>query len=254
MNPIYVDSIKKFLVYVVLPIAAQALGTLLDAITKNGANPFPTGTVANTLFLPVVMAIVSIVAALRLHPNGINGPSKAEAAKLLASGGPGKVPLAIFLIIGSLAFAQPARADKPLTICLSGCPDSTTKASLLGDTQLTDVLWLGPSVGIDMATRYSADNTWTAGIVPGVGYGLKWRPKGWTITNNALALDLFVAAGFVSGNGNSAFDLRVEPVLTFIDWISVGVGHRWILSGTTGVPDQDGWLLSFGIRKALDGL
>jgi hypothetical protein len=254
MNPTYVDAIKKFLVYVVLPIAYQALGQLVDAITNNGANPFPAGTVANTMFLPIVMAIISIVTALRLHPNGILGPSKAESERLRSSGGPGKVPLAIFLVLGSLALAQPARADKPLTICLSGCPDKAMKASLLGDTQLNDVLWLGPSVGIDMATRYSADNTWTAGVVPGVGYGLKWRPRGWTFSNNALALDLFVAAGFVTGNGASAFDMRVEPVLTFVDWISVGVGHRWVLSGTAGVPDQDGWLLSFGIRKAIDGL
>jgi hypothetical protein len=156
------------------------------------------------------------------------------------------------VLLLALAFATPAAAA-PLVACVFGCDklvSSSLKAGLPGEYPVTTALWLGPSVGFDAFTHWSGNNTWTAGFVPGVGYGLKWRPEGWAFSTNALALDLFVQAGWASLADTAIFNVDVLPALTIIDWISIGLGYRYVMTTSDG-HGKGGLVFSIGIRKAI---
>lgn len=110
-----------------------------------------------------------------------------------------------------------------------------------------------PSVGFDFFIRESQSGSYKMGIIPGVGYGLKWDPGWWKTTKYFLSLDLFVQ-GLLSNeleshDGNDYFDVDVLPVITVIDWFGVGFGSRFKI-GLENVPSKQRWIFSFGIRKA----
>lgn len=117
-------------------------------------------------------------------------------------------------------------------------------------------VWAGPSVGFDAFVRESGTGAYKTGIIPGVGYGIKWgraqadatkEPSPW------IALDLFLQGAVSeeddSHSGADFFNIDALPVLTFFNWVSVGYGPRF-KSGLNGEPSIHRTLFSFGIRKA----
>lgn len=166
----------------------------------------------------------------------------------------------IYALIAAITLCAPAIASADaLSFCIVGCDLPPPKPMKFKATTLTEPgvvqpvgtkLWLSPSIGIDVFTRYNKNNEWRAGIIPGVGYGMKYKPANWTLTSNLVSLDVFVQANMVDGS-TQHFDLDVLPVITLIDWVSVGFGYRREFSTTKGVPDSGGSLISFGIRKSI---
>ncbi len=166
----------------------------------------------------------------------MKGPAMHERALLVS----------IAVLLGAPA---PCLAAGFLSTCLRGCE---AKASGLRADQPIGKLWIGPSIGFDVFTRYAPTKEYRTGVIPGVGYGVKWRPSGWKVTTNALALDLFLQANLVKATtdgGFDHFDIDVLPVFTVIDWISVGFGYRRQLAVSSG-SDRGGALFSIGIRKS----
>jgi hypothetical protein len=158
--------------------------------------------------------------------------------------------------------AAPAKATS-LDFCLAGCKAAPAKAVNLStlplkadptpapvpgpEQKVLPMLYLAPSVGFDAFVRDNSSNEWKAGVIPGVGYGIKWRPSSYTLTQNLLALDVFMQAAMASDR----FDIDLLPVLTVFDWVGVGFGYRWQLATTAGVSDKGGTLFSIGIHKSL---
>lgn len=156
------------------------------------------------------------------------------------------------LFLSALCFtATPARAGG-LTVCLVNCPGKAlvAKAPLKADpseAQILPTLYLSPSVGFDAFVRDNSTNEWKAGVIPGVGYGIKYRPSSWTLTENVVALDIFMQAALT----DQTFNIDALPVVTLFDWVGIGFGYRWKLATESGVGDRGGTLFSIGIRKSI---
>lgn len=124
-------------------------------------------------------------------------------------------------------------------------------------TTITDTrVWVGPSVGFDAFVRESGSGNYRTGIIPGVGYGLKWGrtpkdPKG--EPSPWIAIDLFVQGAMSeeddSHSGFDYFNIDALPVVTILNWISIGYGPRF-KTGLDGLPSTHRTLFSFGLRKA----
>jgi hypothetical protein len=110
-----------------------------------------------------------------------------------------------------------------------------------------------PSIGFDVFIRESKSGYYKMGIIPGVGYGLKYKPKCWKRTNYLIGVDLFLQGLFVeevdTHEGFDYFNLDILPVLNVIDWFGIGYGLRFKI-GLTGIPSETRWIFCFGLRKA----
>jgi hypothetical protein len=112
---------------------------------------------------------------------------------------------------------------------------------------------IAPSIGFDFFVRESKSGAYKMGIIPGVGYGIKFKPTWWKTTKYFLSLDLFVQ-GLLTDElethaGNDFFNIDVIPVLVLIDWFGIGFGPRFKI-GLENVPCEQRWIFSFGIRKS----
>jgi hypothetical protein len=171
--------------------------------------------------------------------------------------------IAKFLVLGLVAYLGPARsgvarADGFLNVTLQKeavrhAPPEGVSADL-GPVEVVKTLWLAPSVGLDVFSLDTTSKEYRAGLIPGVGYGLKWKPSGWTLTDAVLSLDLFVQANLLEPDdeaGSKFFAVDALPIVTVIDWVSVGFGPSVRLSLTDGIDDTTHWIFSFGVRKAI---
>ncbi len=109
------------------------------------------------------------------------------------------------------------------------------------------------SVGMDCFTRESKSGAYKVGLIPGFGYGIKFKPRWWTMTKYLLAGDLFVQ-GVLSDDletheGSDYFNIDILLVITVMDWIGVGLGPRFKI-GLEDVPHELRCVFSFGIKKA----
>ncbi len=157
-----------------------------------------------------------------------------------------------------LCGAPPARAEFGRTY-LSG-PHAEPVQPLPTDGATGDVkvgatgdLWLGPSVGFDVFQIDLKSRQYVTGIVPGIGYGLKYKPAGWTMTNAVIAFDVFVQASLIDNSssvpGAKYFAIEALPILTIIDWVSVGFGAEEFI-GVSSLPSELHWVFSFGMKKS----
>lgn len=156
------------------------------------------------------------------------------------------------IVAALLALPTPGTAANFLSVCVSGCNAAGDEAP--GGAAKSDKWFFGPSVGFDAFTRYQPTKEYRAGVIPGVGYGLKYRPGFWTYTPSIVALDIFAQASLVKATGSVGsdhFDVDLLPVVTLFDWISVGYGYRHQFATESGVKDSGGALFSIGIRKSI---
>jgi hypothetical protein len=115
--------------------------------------------------------------------------------------------------------------------------------------------WAGPSLGFDAFVRESGTGAYKTGIIPGVGYGLKWGKKPDANGNSKawLAVDLFISGAVSEEDSTHAgadyFNIDAVPVVTVFDWVSMGWGPRFKV-GLNGLGNVRRTLFSFGIRKA----
>ena len=137
-----------------------------------------------------------------------------------------------FVAICLAAFATVASAD-PMVNCISGCGDQRV-GKLKADTQLSDMWWLGPSVGMAIAARDNATGAWESNIAFTFSYGLKWRPVWWTATKTFLSFDLGLQAGTTDVT-SPQFAITLAPFVTILDWIAIGYGPRIRFNDATSV-------------------
>lgn len=118
-----------------------------------------------------------------------------------------------------------------------------------------NLFWISPSISADFISIDLDAKTYRAGVIPGVGYGVRFSPSWWTATASFLALDLFFS-GAVQNNpdphasGPQFFAIDVLAVLTAVDAVGVGIGLRNLIpidghsEGTTHA------ILTFGLRTS----
>lgn len=117
-------------------------------------------------------------------------------------------------------------------------------------------MWAGPSLGFDVFSRESGTGKYVTGVIPGIGYGVKWgrpNPDPTKDPTAYAALDVFVQGAQsdedTAHEGNDYFNIDVLPVLTLFNWVSVGYGPRF-KTGLDGHPSKNRWLFTFGVKKA----
>jgi hypothetical protein len=114
-------------------------------------------------------------------------------------------------------------------------------------------IYFGPSVAFDVFMKEKSSGSYTLGVIPGVGYGLKYNPFKWK-NSYLVGLDVFAQAGLSGQNGSANtfnyFDVDIVPVITLMNWIHVGYGPRFKI-GLNGVPNANTWLFTIGISKSL---
>lgn len=124
-----------------------------------------------------------------------------------------------------------------------------------GTQPVGDQLWFSPGISLDFFSIELGSRIWAAGVTPGVGYGLKWKPNWWTATSCFLALDLFLQANIVettdAHDGLDYFKLDLFPILTVIDWVGIGIGPRFMIALDKDLPDDTEWVFSFGLRTSI---
>lgn len=104
---------------------------------------------------------------------------------------------------------------------------------------------------IDLDTR-----KYQIGAIPGIGYGLKWSPAFWTLSDVFLAFDLFLSAGIVEVpelelDGLDYFDVQVLPALTFANLFTIGFGGSFGVALHKDQPNRTAKVLTIGIGTAL---
>ncbi|MDB5049243.1 MAG: hypothetical protein JWO30_2314 [Fibrobacteres bacterium] len=116
-------------------------------------------------------------------------------------------------------------------------------------------LWISESVNLDLFVRDERTNEVKAGLSPGLGYGIRYCPTWWKNlgkTKSFIDLDFYAQAVMVNINGGNKFvDVNFLPAVTFVDWISIGIGWRGLYATENGDKDLHSVLTSFGIRKPL---
>jgi hypothetical protein len=133
-------------------------------------------------------------------------------------------------------------------------PDDLTISEAMKDS----TIYFGPSVSFDVFQRESKTGDYTLGVLPGIGYGVKWNPFKWE-DSYLVGLDLFVQADVnESSETNNAgetienkyFTIDFLPVVTILNWIHIGYGPRWNI-GLNGTKNMNTGVFLIGITKTL---
>lgn len=170
---------------------------------------------------------------------------------------------ALMLVLLSVFMAVPAHAEWGRTYVSGGPPATAAPVEPVGHegavTPSAIVVpvgaswWFGPSIGFDVFQIDLKTRQYVTGIVPGIGYGLKYCPKGWTATSAVLAVDLFVQASLVDNStaipGAKYFTIEALPIVTILDWVSIGFGADEYV-GVSSLPSELHWVFSFGMKKS----
>jgi hypothetical protein len=175
--------------------------------------------------------------------------------------------LATFVAVAALTIVTlslPARAEWGRTYLSNGPPSvqplSSATSTNATPTDATTVnlnasgsWWLCPSVGFDVFQIDLKTRAYNTGIIPGIGYGLKYKPANWTATAAVLAVDLFVQAALVDDSsttpGAKYFSIEALPIVTMLDWVSIGFGLDEYV-GVSSLPSELHWIFSFGMKKS----
>jgi hypothetical protein len=117
--------------------------------------------------------------------------------------------------------------------------------------QKDSIIKIRPSYGVDMFTREGGSGDYKFGVIPGIGYGISFKPR--MMKDNYLcALDLYVQ-GFATNEvethpGLDYFNVDFLPVFSVFNWFGIGYGLRQKI-GLEGVKTEYKSIFTFGIRK-----
>lgn len=247
------DSVKSFFAKDIVKIIFGGLLVVANGLVIKYV-PDPD------LKLTVLSVLNSVAAALGIASGGTSNlrsdQSRANLAPLTSKPPTGYLGLSLLIILAlgaAILVSAPIKAKAaPLVKCLAGCDERVLTVGPFKDSAPvitpTATLWLAPSVGVSGYTRYSKDGVWAAGVSPGAGYGLKWKPSSWTLTSVALALDLYGQIALTGSDSTSRrLGIDVLPVLTVANVIGGGCGHRWLMAMSAGQRDEHGWLCMIAV-------
>jgi hypothetical protein len=118
-----------------------------------------------------------------------------------------------------------------------------------------ETFYFGTTIGFDAIVVDMETRNYKTGVIPGVGWGLKWRPTWWTQSPSFIALDLFAEAAIAETNdahsGSDVFGISILPVVTLFGWVSVGYGANIQISLDSAVPDDTHAIMSFGLKHSI---
>src|SRR5580698_5198277 len=119
--------------------------------------------------LPLALAVLAALVS----------PARAEWGRTYISGGPAAPPAPVEPLAKEGA-TTPAAVPAPVSPASPAPGDVPLNAA--------GTWWFSPSVGFDVFTYDVKTHAYSVGIIPGVGYGLKYRPAGWTAMEAILAV------------------------------------------------------------------
>lgn len=133
-------------------------------------------------------------------------PAEAGSAPAISVGSAvSKAPI-LLVLLGSLMFAQPARATD-----FGGCFDA-------GKT-----ICAGPSATLTLVGLDLKQGTFATGIIPGVGYGVTFFSDKWYVTGLAFYANLSTTSAGTSG--------LFSMIGSFANYVRFGVGETIIGAG-----------------------
>lgn len=114
-------------------------------------------------------------------------------------------------------------------------------------------IYFSPCISIDLFIREAKTGAYKIGAIPGVGYGIKYKPK-YMKNGYLISLDFFAQANLNEEielhEGFDYFNIDFLPVFSVFNWIGIGYGIRYKV-GLYGVPSSKCGIFSFGIKKTL---
>lgn len=214
------------------------LFNLLIAFLLTFGAQLTSGGVTSITWITVVAALLNSMISTELFSWSRNTAKAVKASKASAA----------LALVGILAIAAAPRSvyASPLVICVKGCPSQSLKLTADQDTQLSSTVWFGPSIGVLPFVYNGVTHEWNNPAAPAVGYGVWWRPPGYSATKSLLGANLSLSGDF----GDKS---HVDPMLTavFFDNFTIGGGARINFatpaqkSGVNGLF-AIGWQTSFG--------
>ena len=135
-------------------------------------------------------------------------------------------------------------------------PSNVKKVISLNDFQTKSLkdssLFFGPSVSCELYSHEFKSGKTNYGIMPGIGYGLKWNPYHWKFAY-LLGIDLFASGGIVNQTANTSgsfFNIQIVPLVSFLGYFHIGYGYRWKL-GIAGNQNENTGVLVTGASVPL---
>ena len=117
-------------------------------------------------------------------------------------------------------------------------------------TSKDSTLYFSPSISFEAFTKEKYSGEYQIGIIPGVGYGLKYNPFKWK-TDYLIGIDVFAQSSLSKGKEDSDyFNIRIIPTISILNWIHVGYGAVWKI-GLKGNDNINTSVFTIGISKSL---
>jgi len=110
-------------------------------------------------------------------------------------------------------------------------------------------LYFGPSASVTVFSLETKTGNYELGVVPGVGYGIKYNPYLWS--KPLLSLDVYLQAGLTTLSGNKYFKTQLLPVIGVLGWGYVGYGYCWRI-GVDGASNNNSGVLVIGANINID--
>lgn len=158
-------------------------------------------------------------------------------------------------VLGLMLAASPAR----LTVA---CHDwETVTSSIAGEAETETFCPAGEEeiyfdIGIQLGgvvVKLDRPRALLAGFDAGAGYGFRWNPSWWTVSNALIGVDLFASAGLAALDDElvpNAIRLAGLVVVTVANWFGVGGGYAYSL-GLGDREDEGAWLMVVGVSTSL---
>lgn len=236
------ESLKDALIAIgITPGWAVVIGSLLVVIGKIIPNKWMD------IFVYVEKIFYAIYLALSKINDKTNNLSKKQRCKKVELKKTALTACLLFFILGGLsAQDHPLRWYPFITReYVSVYPDDLT----ISEATVDSTIYFGPSVAFNVFQRESKTGDYTLGVIPGVGYGIKWNPFEWK-DGFLLGLDLFVQADVNESGDKKYFTIDFLPVITVLNWVHIGYGPRWNI-GLDGTKNANTGVFLIGITKSL---
>lgn len=117
-------------------------------------------------------------------------------------------------------------------------------------TSKDSTLYFSPSISFEAFTKEKYTGEYQIGIIPGVGYGLKYNPFKWK-SDYLVGIDVFAQSSLSKNKEDSDyFNIRIIPTISILNWIHVGYGTVWKI-GLKGDDNINTSVFTIGISKSL---
>ena len=147
----------------------------------------------------------------------------------------------LLMLVSSLSFSQ---------YTLRWYPFKEKGEKAINFTSKDSTLYFSPSISFEAFTKEKYSGEYQIGIIPGVGYGLKYNPFKWK-TDYLVGIDVFAQSSLSKNKEDSDyFNIRIIPTISILNWIHVGYGAVWKI-GLKGNDNINTSVFTIGISKSL---